>query len=98
MIHKGRKVLDGTLTEVKSVGDKGIMLDYDGDGSALRDLPGVRRVSDAGKQAELFMDDGADPQEILAALVKRVKIRRFDLRDPSLHEVFIRVAGGESNE
>ena len=98
MINKGKKVLDGTLAEVRTVGDKGILLDYDGDGSVLRNLPGVRRVNDSGKQAELFMQEGADPQAILAALVGKVDVRRFDLRDPSLHEIFIRTAGGESHE
>ena len=98
MINKGKIVLDGTLAEVKATGDKGILLDYDGDGSILRDLPGVRRVNDAGKQAELFMHDGANPQEILASLVGKVSVRRFDLREPSLHEIFIRTVGGQSDE
>jgi ABC-2 type transport system ATP-binding protein len=98
MINKGKIVLDGTLAEVKATGDKGIQVDYDGDGSVFRDLPGVRRVNDAGKQAELFMEEGANPQEILAALVGKVSIRRFDLRDPSLHEIFIRTVGGQSDE
>ncbi len=98
MINKGKVVLDGTLAKVKAVGDKGILIDYDGDGSFLRDLPGVRRVNDSGKQAELFMQDGADPQQILAALVGKIEVRRFDLRDPSLHEIFIRTVGGQSDE
>ena len=98
MINKGKVVLDGTLAKVKSVGDKGILIDYDGDGSFLRGLPGVGRVNDSGKQAELFMLDGADPQKILAALVGKIEVRRFDLRDPSLHEIFIRTVGGQSDE
>jgi len=98
MINKGNKVLDGTLAEVRSVGDKGILLDYDGDGSFLRTLPGVSRVNDSGKQAEIFMTDGANPQEILSAVVGKVNVRRFDLRDPSLHEIFVRTVGGESDE
>jgi len=98
MINKGRKVLDGTLADVKSAGGQAILLDYDGDGSVLSNLPGVRRVNDAGKQAELFMEDGADPQKVLSALVGKIGIRRFDLREPSLHEIFIRTAGEENNE
>jgi len=97
MINKGRKVLDGTLAEVKSAAGKAILLDYDGDGSVLKDLPGISRVSDSGKQAELFMDDGADPQKILSSLVGKMKIRRFDLSEPSLHEIFIRTVGGGQN-
>jgi len=98
MIDHGQKVLDGTLAELKSAGGLAIRLDYDGDGSILRELPGVRRVSDAGKQAEIFLEEGADPQEILSRLVGRLTIRRFDLSEPSLHEIFIRAAGGPTNE
>ena len=98
MINKGKKVLDGSLAEVKTSGEKGIMLDYEGDGTILRTLPGVRRVNDSGKQAEILMEPGADPQEILAGLVGRVAVRRFDLRDQSLHEIFIRMVGGKSDE
>ncbi len=94
LIHKGRKVLNGTLSEVKSSGPRGIRLDYDGDGRILHELPGVERINDAGKTAEIFLRDGMDPQEILAALVGKLVIRRFDLREPSLHEIFVRAVGG----
>jgi ABC-2 type transport system ATP-binding protein len=98
MINKGQKVLDGTLAEVKSSGDKAIRVDYDGDGSLLGALPGVRRVNDSGKQAEILMEPGADPQAILAGMVGKIAIRHFDLRDQSLHEIFIRMVGGQSDE
>ncbi len=97
LINKGRKVLDGTIAEVRRTGDQAVVVDYEGDGVALQGLPGVRRVSDAGKTAELFLEDGADAQAILARLVGRLTIRRFDMREPSLHEVFIRVVGGETD-
>lgn len=98
MIHRGKKVLDGTLAEVKSGGDRGIQLDYDGSGMVLRDLPGVTRINDSGKNAEIFLSPGTDPQEILQRLVGRLVIRRFDLREPSLHEVFVRAVKGDSHE
>jgi ABC-2 type transport system ATP-binding protein len=98
LIHRGRKVLDGSLAQVKSAGDRGIQIDYDGDGALLRELAGVARINDSGKQAEIFLEEGIDPQAILAQLVGRLAIRRFDLREPSLHEVFVRAVGGESDE
>lgn len=94
LMHRGKKVLDGSLTSVRASGDRTVHLDYDGDGAVLRELPGVTRVNDAGKRAELTLGDGADPQVILARLVGRVTVRRFDTREPSLHEVFVRTVGG----
>jgi ABC-2 type transport system ATP-binding protein len=90
LIHRGRKLLDGTLSHVKANGGRTCVIDYDGDGAFLRSLPGVSRVNDAGKHAELTLEDGADPQQILARLVGRLVIRRFDTREASLHEIFIR--------
>ncbi len=94
LIHQGKKLLDGPLAEVKSSGQSGIVLDYDGDGDLLRQLPQIARLNDSGKHAEIFLVDGADPQQLLASLVGKLTIRRFDLREPSLHEVFVRAVGG----
>lgn len=90
MIHKSRLQFSGTLAEVKQGRDFGILLDYDGDGSVLKQTPGVVRVNDHGKQAELFLSPGADPQTALKWLVDRVRIRRFEHRAPTLHEIFVR--------
>lgn len=98
LINKGVKVLDGALEEVRESKGQAVLLDYDGDGSMLAGLPGVRRVNDAGKQAELFLEEGTDPQQILGALLQKLRIRRFDLRAPSLHEIFIRTVGEQPDE
>jgi len=97
LIHRGKKLIDGPLAQVRASAGRGILLDYDGDGSFLRTLPGVARVNDAGKQAEIFLADGVDPQTILAAVVGRLRVRRFDLSEPSLHEIFVRAVGGEQH-
>ena len=95
LVNRGKKVLDGPLGEVRSAGDHGIQIDYDGDGSVLKELRGVERINDSGKQAEIFLHSGVDPQDVLEQLVGRIVIRRFDLREPSLHEIFVRAVGGE---
>ncbi len=98
LIHEGKKLLDGPLAEIKASGDHGVHVDYDGDGRVLRDLAGAERINDSGKHAEIFLADGTDPQEILAQLVGKLTIRRFDLREPSLHEIFVRAVGGNNHE
>jgi len=97
LINKGHKVLDGTLAEARASGDKAVVIDYEGDGSILQRLPGVRHMNDAGKTAEIFLAEGTNPQDILAQLVGQLQIRRFDTREPSLHEVFIRAVGGDAD-
>ncbi len=95
LINHGKKMLDGSLSRVKSGRGQSVIIDYDGDGSIFQQLPGVDRIRDAGKHVELSLADNTDPQQILAQLVDKVVIRRFDTREPSLHQIFIRVVGGE---
>jgi len=90
MIHKGSLAFQGTLAEVKQGRDQGIQIHYDGDGAVLQQLPGLARINDNNKSAELFLTPGHDPQQALRWLVERVTIRRFDIREPSLHEIFVR--------
>ncbi len=98
LINKGRKVLDGPLVEVKASAGKSVAVDYEGEESCLTNLPGVTRVNNAGKTAELILEDGIDPHSVLEQLVSRVKIRRFDTSGKSLHEIFVSAVGGESND
>ncbi|MCK5945452.1 MAG: ATP-binding cassette domain-containing protein [Planctomycetes bacterium] len=90
MIHRGQLAFQGTIAEVKQGRDQGIRIEYDGDGSVLRQLPGLDRLNDNNKAAEIYLQAGQDPQDALRWLVENLTIRSFDIREPSLHEVFVR--------
>ncbi|MEE8169150.1 MAG: DUF4162 domain-containing protein, partial [Phycisphaerae bacterium] len=90
LIHKSRKILDGPLAEVKDAHSGGIILEYDGDGSFLNDLPNVSRVNNYARYAEIFLRDSAPPQELLRLIVDRLSVRKFEIAQPSLHEIFVR--------
>jgi ABC-2 type transport system ATP-binding protein len=90
LINKGRVLVDGSITNVRSSGGRTVHLDYEGDGSVLRTLQGVARVNDAGKHAEFVLKDGTDSDMLLQQIVGKVKIRSFDTREASLHEIFVR--------
>jgi ABC-2 type transport system ATP-binding protein len=90
MIHKSRLQFAGTLAQIKSGRDRGLLLDYDGDSAALQRLPGALRINDHGKHAEIYLQPGQNPQQALRWLLDHVTVRRFDYREPSLHEIFVR--------
>lgn len=90
LFHRGRKVLDGTLADVKSRFSGGIILEFDGDGSFLHGLPEVARVNDYTRHAEVFLRDSSSPQDLLRKVMERVTVRRFEVAQPSLHEIFVR--------
>ncbi|MDA0372572.1 MAG: ATP-binding cassette domain-containing protein [Planctomycetota bacterium] len=94
MIHRSKKVFDGPIQQIKQSAGGGIHLAYDGSatevfGELTREGLATR-INDAGKEAEIHPAEGVDPQAILARLVGRVTVRTFDLREVSLHEIFVR--------
>lgn len=95
LIHRGRVVLGGTLAEVRaSEGRKAVHIRYRRKpGQDLSGLPGVTEVSDHGNEAELTLEPETDTNEVLRALVDRAELTLFDVREPSLHEIFKRMAG-----
>src|SRR5205085_10225039 len=54
MIHRGRKVLDGTLQAIQAqYGEDTIRVRTESGNGALENLPGVERVNDYGRDQEL---------------------------------------------
>jgi ABC-2 type transport system ATP-binding protein len=90
LLHRGEKVLEGTVAEVRrSHGANTLVLAYRGDGAFLASLPHVLRVSDFGGYVELHMGAGFDPQAVLEAAAARLRISRFEVVEPSLHDIFV---------
>ncbi|UCG16315.1 MAG: ATP-binding cassette domain-containing protein [Phycisphaerales bacterium] len=99
MIFKGRKVLDGTLTDIQArYGADTIRVSLDRDTVDLTSIRGVQHVNDYGPFKEIRMDDGTDPQQILTALMSRAAVQRFEITCPSLQDIFVRIAGPEAQE
>jgi ABC-2 type transport system ATP-binding protein len=99
MIFKGRKVLDGSLAAIQEqYGNDTIRVSVDGGAAAMGELPGVEKVRDFGQMQELRMALGCDPQEVLRALVARARVASFSVTRPSLHDIFVRIAGREAME
>lgn len=94
LIHEGRVVLSGPLREVRASSGRNVVeLEFEGDGRFLAALEGVARATVDSGRAELALAPGADPQTILSAAVTRLKVRRFEVAEPSLEEVFIDKVG-----
>lgn len=99
MIHRGKKVLDGTLSAIQDeYGSDTIRVRCERGAAALQDLPGVDKVNDFGQVQELRMASDCDAQAVLAALMSRTTIRRFDVVRPSLQDIFVRIAGPDGRE
>jgi len=99
MIYKGKKVLDGTLNKIQDqYGNDTIRIQSDLEASALEGIKGIESVNNFGKIQEVRVSSGADPQAILADLLKQTRIMRFEITKPSLNDIFIRIASPERKE
>jgi len=99
MIFRGRKVLDGALTEIQDrYGSDTVRVRIEGETGLLRGVPGVERVTDRGHLQELRLAHGSDSQQVLEAIAARARITHFELARPSLHDIFVRIAGPEGEE
>jgi ABC-2 type transport system ATP-binding protein len=99
MIFRGKKVLDGTLASIQSgYGSDTIRIELEGGASHLGDLPGIEQIKDLGQLQELRMSPGCDSQQVLRALASRARVTSFSVVKPSLHDIFVRIAGPQSEE
>jgi ABC-2 type transport system ATP-binding protein len=92
MLHHGKRVLYGDLTNIKKKYGFSVFVDYEG---RLPKLAGVEKVADYGSRAELVLSKGTDTQTILKKLAARVKINKFEVKTHSLNEIFISVVQNE---
>lgn len=95
MIDRGRVLLNGNLSEIKSKYSKtNISLTYEGDISFLEKHPIVDKISDFGNTTGIRVKNAKQTQELLRLLVQNnVTVKKFDANDISLHEIFIELAG-----
>jgi ABC-2 type transport system ATP-binding protein len=95
LINRSRKVLEGRLREVKrSFGRNAVALRVEGANGILNDSSLVTRVKDRIHELEVYLAEGADPQQLLAKLVTRgAQVSKFELVEPSLRDIFIAKVG-----
>ncbi|HEY0006047.1 MAG TPA: ATP-binding cassette domain-containing protein [Pyrinomonadaceae bacterium] len=95
LINRSRKILDGSLREVKSgFGRNAVALRLEGGDHVLDDRGLVTGVSHRSDEMEVLLAEGASSQELLSRLLASgAKITRFELIEPSLNDIFIEQVG-----
>jgi ABC-2 type transport system ATP-binding protein len=99
MIFKGRKVLDGTLTEIQDeYGSDTLRIRAEGGVASLKNLDGVEKIADFGRLQELRLGPGSDHQKIVAEIMSRTRVHSFEVAKPTLYDIFLRIAGQGARE
>jgi len=98
LINKGKPILDGRLQKIRSQHSSHVVcVELEGDTSLVKKLPMVASVEPQGNRLEITLANG-DTQQFLRALVNRAQVRSFEIKVPSLHEIFVKLVGASDAE
>jgi len=96
LINKSRRVIGGSLREVKESYSKNmIALRAVGGENVLHDEALVSKITEHADEKELVLAENADEQILLKRLLENgAKISKFEKIEPSLNDIFIDKVGG----
>ena len=98
LINRGRKVLDGTVTELKSRYTRNrLRIAFEGSGDFLENTNLVRHTEQRGNHVEVELQTGADPGDLLRQALAAAQVHRFEVSEPSLRDIFLMAVGGEDS-
>jgi ABC-2 type transport system ATP-binding protein len=98
LINKGKLILDDTLDNVRSrQSAHTVSVELEGDTAFVENLPMVTAVKSEGNRLDVSLTD-ADTQQFLRALMQRARVRAFEVKVPSLHEIFVNLVGASDAE
>ena len=99
LLARGQKAFEGTVTEARATSKRFLELEGAIDAAQAAALPGVSGVEVVSEQdgvrvLKAALGQGGRGQEALkAAFLGGLDVRRFELREPSLHDAFISLTG-----
>jgi ABC-2 type transport system ATP-binding protein len=97
LINKGKIILDGKLGDIRSQkASNAVIVEVEGETGFIKTLPMVTKVEPQQNTLEITLGKGADPQELLKAIVGKVRVRKFEVKMPSLHEIFVTLVGASN--
>lgn len=99
ILQKGRPVVQGKLKEIKrSFGKKNVTIHSDDDLRFLQSHEGILQWKETADGVKLQIANEDISQEIFAMLQGKGFIRKFELEEPSLHDIFIEKVGPSMNK
>ncbi|MHC4435040.1 MAG: ABC transporter ATP-binding protein [Planctomycetota bacterium] len=99
LINKGKAIVDDRLANIRSRHKShAVSVQLEGDTDFVRDLPDVRSVRRDADRLEVTLAENADYQQLLRSLIERTRVQAFELKVPSLHEIFVDLVGKSDAE
>ena len=94
IMHKGTPVVHGGLKEIKrSFGKKNVTIHADFDLSFLETVKGVTKSKNTTEGIQLQVESEEIAKDVFNEVVKKGFVRKFELEEPSLNDIFIEKVG-----
>ncbi|MGO4548259.1 ABC transporter ATP-binding protein [Paenibacillus sp. 2TAB23] len=99
ILHRSNVVLKGNLKDIKKQFPKErVILNTDKEVSGLESINGVTQVTRHENGYEVGIANEAAGMDILHHALKQSTITRFEVKEPTLNEIFIKTVGGDNHE
>lgn len=100
MIDKGRIILNGKLSEIKSkYASRNVSLNYNGNISFLNNNNLVESIENFGNTTGIKLRNENTDQQLLKLLIENnIVVKKFNVDEISLHEIFVSLAGKELSD
>jgi len=90
LINKGRNVLSGKLRDIKQgYGKQNVLIEYEGNDGFLKQSEQIKKFDNYGHYVEAQLSKNGDAQKLLKEAMESVRIRKFEIKEPSLNDIFI---------
>ena len=94
LINTGRVVLEGSVEQIRRDHTADVVsVQLGGDTGFVAGLSMVDDVIVKDNRLEISLADGCDSQDLLQALIGKTPVLAFEVKTPSLHEIFIKEVG-----
>ncbi|MDA1476036.1 ABC transporter ATP-binding protein [Bacillus changyiensis] len=94
ILQRGTPVVQGKLKEIKrSFGKKNVTIHSDMDLNFLKEITGITKWRETSEGVSLQIENEDISQELFSMLQGRGFIRKFELEEPSLNDIFIEKVG-----
>ena len=98
LINKGRKVLEGSVRDVKArYKNDRVTLSFEGQDAFLDDRSLVHKFDNYGNYVEVELQEGREPRELLQRAMEMATVQRFEVSEPSLRDIFISEVGSDAS-
>lgn len=99
LINEGKAVLSGELKQIKRrFGRNSIRMEYEGEAKFLKDQELVQKFDYHDGFVEIYPAEKVTIKPILEQAIKEVDVSRFEIMEPSLHEIFIETVSKKEKE